>query len=136
MEPIKKLYLSRAPIWRYQRKERKMGIDVTVQSAKCIWKSLAPTWKMVMGYKKHQNVMLGSNIKVPPISWEEYTTQYNEILDRVDWQPIIDQLDRWREEGIDEVVFLCFCKDGANCHTHLLIDRLIEMDTQGLYFTK
>jgi uncharacterized protein YeaO (DUF488 family) len=81
------------------------AIDVTVKSASPKAKVLAPTWNMVMGYKKGT------------LSWEEYKEQYAEILEKAQQE----ERSRWENTlKRDKVVFLCYCPKGANCHRLLL----------------
>jgi hypothetical protein len=103
--------LSRAQI----RPEVK-GVDVTVKSAKGFARSFAPTWSMVMGYK---NGILTE---------AQYTAQYRKILDAV-------SVEAWRwlyaQAVNDEVVLLCFCRDGQFCHTNLIIRYAVEKYPQA-----
>ena len=45
-----------------------IGIDTTVKSGSGLWRSFAPTWSMVMGWKRGA------------LTWEQYAAQYREIL--------------------------------------------------------
>ena len=84
------------------------GVDTTVKSAQGPYRALAPTWDMVMGYK---NKML---------SEAGYRTEYAAILQRVPakmWDTFAAQ---------SEVVFLCYCRDNWFCHTHLIIEHLVQ----------
>jgi hypothetical protein len=84
-------------------------IDVTVKTAKFPWKWLAPTWAMVMGHKSGA------------ISDAAYTEQYLRILESVNWDDVLKEL-----LEIEHVTFLCYCSNGAFCHTHLLINYMLE----------
>ena len=81
------------------------GVDVTVKSAAGKARSFAPTWNMVMGHKNGT------------LTDEQYTAQYEKMLNAV-------SVEAWRwlaSQAINgEVTVLCFCRDGAFCHTYLL----------------
>ena len=84
------------------------GVDATVKSAV----GFAPTWKMVLGYKKGT------------LPEAQYTEQYMKILDAV-------SVEAWRwlyaqaAEG-GEVTLLCYCRDEWFCHTRLIIQYATE----------
>jgi len=83
------------------------GVDTTVKSATGLWKAFAPTWTMVMGVKHGQ------------LSHDDYTAQYHAMLAQVDanvWEALAQH---------ERVTFLCYCRDGWFCHTHLLIDYAV-----------
>jgi len=83
-------------------KGSKRVLDITVKSAD---KAFAPTWDMVMGFKR------GS------LSWSEYEDRYHAMM-RKSW--VISKA-RWKEVlGWDEVVLVCYCKDDRFCHRRLL----------------
>jgi len=83
------------------------GIDVTVRA--CIM-GASPTWKYVCGLKN------GS------ITQEEYEHWYRNQLDTY-----ADEVVAWVcRQHKDVITFLCFCKDGAFCHTYILIDWLVK----------
>ena len=84
------------------------GVDVTVKSASGKARAFAPTWDMVMGYKRGE------------IGEAEYTRRYLALLDKV---PV--ETWRWLYSQAAEgggVTVLCYCRDGWFCHSHLLID--------------
>jgi len=88
------------------------GLDVTVRSAKGCLRPLTPTWDMV------KQCMAGT------MGEAEYTRRYLAILNRVG-------LDTWG--GLEELGhefgglrFLCYCPNRKFCHTHLLINYLLE----------
>lgn len=59
---------------------------------------------MVIGYKRGT------------LSESAYRQQYKKILDRIPedvWKLIAKK---------HEVMFLCYCRDGVFCHTHLIIE--------------
>ena len=84
-------------------------IDTTVKTG---YKQVAPTWEMVMGSKD------GS------VSPENYTRQYNEILDysrQVNprfWGSLL---------RLEKVALGCYCAPGKFCHRHLLVDDLRKL---------
>ncbi len=92
---------------RGQIKPGVIGIDTSVKSASGLWRSFAPTWQMVMGWKRGA------------LSWEQYAAQYREILTRVPavvWTTLAAQA---------EARLLCYCRDGLPCHTHLIIEYAV-----------
>lgn len=97
---------------RAQLGQGKRGLDITVKSCKPWLRPLAPTWDMVLQGKSGG------------MAQEKYTEHYLEILSRVE-PDLWTHLQRLgREHG--GLRFLCYCPDGAFCHTHLLIDFLLE----------
>lgn len=85
-------------------------IDVTVKSAKNA-KALAPTWAMVMGYKKGT------------ISQATYTKQYREIIARS--QRTMPE--KWNNTIIRKkrIVFCCYCPPKEFCHRVLLANAFV-----------
>ena len=94
-----------------QRRAFHYDIDVTVKSGSGLGKAMAPTWAMVMGHKQGK------------ITDAEYTAQYIPIMRRA----LMDG--KWLNEllglNVKNVCFLCYCRDGKFCHSHLLIDHLL-----------
>ena len=93
---------------RAQIRQGVSGIDTTVKSAQGIWRALAPSWDMVMGYKQGT------------LSWEAYCAQYAKFLARVPnavWDALAQEEQR---------TLLCYCRDGWNCHTHEIIDFAVR----------
>ncbi len=80
-----------------------LGIDTTVKSAQGPWRAFAPRWDMVMGFKQGT------------VSWPAYCADYAQILARVP-MPVWDSL-----AAAATQVLLCYCPNGAPCHTHELI---------------
>lgn len=97
--------------WRLAASKNLKLVDTTVKSGTV---KLAPTWEMVLPYKKGE------------LSEEDYTKQYLEILEK----SYTDNLDWWDDFLLqDRIALLCFCKAGAFCHRLLLtefIGRLCE----------
>lgn len=61
-------------------------------------------------------------IKEGMITFEQYTTQYNKILDQE--RELLSRL----MEAVKErtIVLLCWEKEGDNCHRRLIVDYLIN----------
>lgn len=97
------ILIQRAPI----RKNGPVGVDVTVKSALGPARCFAPTWDMVMGSKRGQ------------LTWDEYTERYMAILDGVP-ESAWEWLKAQAHNGV--LTVLCYCPDGKNCHTHLLME--------------
>jgi ribA/ribD-fused uncharacterized protein len=101
-----------------KRKDLFTVIDVTVKNAKGARTSLAPTWNMVMGYKKGV------------LSEKDYTKQYTEILKQSQkrfpnkWEATL------RKNENKTIVFCCFCPKGNFCHRHLLAKEFINFAEQ------
>ena len=103
--PMSKIKLNRGQIG------RNAGLDITVKSAGGWARAFTPTWPMVMGYKQGT------------ISDQEYTQAYLKIIERAQLTIVSELVQYGRAMG-DRVTFLCYCKDGAFCHTHILIEYL------------
>lgn len=85
------------------------GLDITVKSGKGIGKRFAPTWDMVMGVKQGR------------ITEAKYTDRFLSLLReryRQNEAAFVEVLKRER------VVLLCYCRAGAFCHRHLVVDVL------------
>jgi uncharacterized protein YeaO (DUF488 family) len=82
------------------------GLDITVKSGD---KVFAPTWDLVMGYKKGR------------ISEAEYRRQYIALM-RVSYR---EHKARWLEVlAMPEVTLCCYCKPGHFCHRTILAELL------------
>ncbi len=78
---------------------------------------LAPTWDLVMGFKKGR------------VTWVDYESRYLALLrDRYkDRKAEFDELVQMSIE--QDIVLICFCTDEATCHRRLakvVLDKLIE----------
>ena len=73
-------------------------------------KDLWPTKKMVSEYKSGR------------ITWDQYTEQYNFLLDNCKW--LLSKIKEMAME--DDVVLVCYEKPEDNCHRNLVAERLIE----------
>ena len=83
-------------------------VDVTVKSASGEARFVAPTWDMVMGYKRGI------------ISEEEYTLLYEDILE-CNERRILDFFSTY-----DKVALACYCRPAAFCHRVLLAEWLVK----------
>jgi hypothetical protein len=86
------------------------GLDTTVKSGKGVGKLFAPTWELVMGYKRKE------------LDEAQYTQSYLALIRkryRSQKTAFIDLLHRER------IVVLCYCSRQASfCHRHLVVDIL------------
>ncbi|MFW5962556.1 MAG: DUF488 family protein [bacterium] len=87
-------------------------LDITVKSGSKLGKVFAPSWDMVMGYKKGK------------ISKDEYTKKYYERMRR----SYVKETEKWNELlAKKEIVLCCYCKKGDFCHRLLLADILVKL---------
>ena len=82
-------------------------------------------------YKEHHTFMSPKNIlpkyKNGEISWEQYTIEYIELLNRLEEiQSIYEFYSNIEIEEEKEVVLLCYESGEKNCHRHLLTDYIRE----------
>ena len=103
---MNKVKLTRGQIGRFTQ-----GLDITVKSASGWARDFVPTWDMVMGHKAGR------------ISDAQYTEEYTRILSQS--HAAVQELRALGLKQEGQVRLLCFCRDGAFCHTHLLIDWLV-----------
>lgn len=95
-------------------------LDITIKSSTGWAKAFAPTWDMVLAHKKGT------------MSDEEYTLQYARILDNIPastWET----LHAYGLRMGGHITFICYCPDGAFCHTNLLIDYMTHVRPYGVY---
>ena len=88
--------------YNYSGKDR---IDITVKSALYPWSIFAPTWEMVMEYKRFKDE-------------ETYIKKYTAIIDKafeLHAQQLSDLLNSDRT-----ITLVCFCRPGDFCHRVLL----------------
>lgn len=95
------IVLSRAQI------KRAPGVDTTVRAN---IPYISPDWDHVLGYKN------GS------LSQQDYEKWYLERLS--EQKDFVKQYVKNLQQ--QNIVFLCYCKDGDFCHTHILIDFLVN----------
>lgn len=99
-------------------KENAFNADVTVLSAKGVWREFAPEWKWVRAVKDGY------------MDEEEYTALYLNKLRNCNIKNVLCFIEKLRNEAISygnhdmNLNFQCYCKDGAFCHTYLLIGWL------------
>ena len=96
MKQLQNVYTSQ---YNYRGKDR---IDITVKGQNPDWKAFAPTWAMVMGFKKGE------------ITESQYITKYNDILSNVK-ENVWDEL-----LSLGQITLVCFCKRESFCHRDLL----------------
>jgi uncharacterized protein YeaO (DUF488 family) len=81
-------------------------LDITVKSGD---KTFAPTWDLVMAYKKGH------------IAWAEYRERYTTLM-RASYR---EHKARWLEVlGMDCVTLCCYCRPGEPCHRTILAEFL------------
>lgn len=94
----------------YKPEPNELVIDITVKNNPN--HVLAPTWDMVMDFKKGK------------ISWGEYKEKYLDLLRRR-WKTRKAEFMHIIEEGQTKtVVLLCFCNDETRCHRTIAKDVL------------
>lgn len=100
-------------------------LDITVKSANDTGRYFAPTWDMVLNFKKKL------------ITWEEYTQQYYTLLQERRLQipkeidPVIGAIAR---QALDNsVTFVCYCTNPNTCHRGLLAYWFVSMYPQLEY---
>lgn len=93
--------------YRYNGEDR---MDITAKSAEGYAKWFAPLWEMVVAHKSGA------------VDDETYARRYIRILNRV--PHLSHKLEEYGESG--EITFVCFCPDGKFCHTHILINYLVD----------
>lgn len=99
MSPKLKIWTAQ---YNYSGKDR---IDITVKSALYPWSAFAPTWEMVMEYKRFKDE-------------EIYIKKYKAIIDKafelhVQRLSVLLKSDR-------TITLVCFCRSGDFCHRVLL----------------
>jgi len=88
--------------YRYPGEDR---IDITIKSAKHPWSIFAPTWKMVMDYKRTNDE-------------QSYIEQYNMLIEKAFSERGKDLYDLIHSDRT--ITLVCFCRAGAFCHRVLL----------------
>ena len=93
-------------------------LDVTAKSAGGWAASLAPTWAMVMSYRRGQMpeaLFVKGYQDLLYRAFERRAALYVNMLGACSGG----------SGGSGEVAFLCYCPDGVFCHTHVLIDFIV-----------
>ncbi len=103
------------------------ALDISIKSAQSFMGcELAPTWELVGGHK-HFTGQSGWCARFRPISNEEYTEKYLELLR----QRYSKNKDRWhrflREHETETVRLACYCADGKFCHRHIAAEVLTKV---------
>lgn len=80
-------------------------IDITVKSAKYPWNVFAPTWEMVMEYKR-------------TLDENTYTNAYDTIVDKAFEMHAKTLSDLLKSDRT--ITLVCFCRPGDFCHRVLL----------------
>ena len=97
----------------YRGHVRHRVLDTTIKSATGLGAVFAPTWSMVMDWKRGV------------IDWDTYTKQYTELM-RERYQK--NQATFLEVLQSDVVIICCYCKDTyastRHCHRYLLVDIL------------
>lgn len=111
------------------------GLDTTVKSGNGLGRTFAPSWELVLGFKNYQDQQAGRVARFPgynPISWEEYSLFYREMLNSlpVDGKGIpyaVRDLYNFGKEQPGNVLLLrCYCSVATPCcHNQLIIDWLV-----------
>jgi len=86
-------------------------LDITVKNKHPFGYAFAPTWSMVMDYKKYKDE-------------ESYITLYNAILRLSNTKSKLEQLSKMCHE--QDVVLVCFCRAENFCHRFLLAQHLVK----------
>ena len=88
-------------------------LDTTIKSATGLGAVFAPTWSMVMDWKRGA------------MNWDTYTKQYTQLMReryRKNQTAFLEALQS------DELIVCCYCKDThastRHCHRYLLVDIL------------
>jgi uncharacterized protein YeaO (DUF488 family) len=97
----------------YQGEKHQTILNTTVKSGSGLGKVFAPTWDMVMAFKRGD------------IDWQTYTMRYQALMrERYRQNPsaFLEAL------SCDELIVCCYCKDAhattRHCHRYLLVDML------------
>lgn len=97
-------------------------LDITVKSGTSPGSVLAPSWTMVMDYKRGA------------ITEAQYTDAYMRLI-RAKYRANQAQFDALLE--LPEIVLCCFCNAGAFCHRHLAVDILEKIASRrGIVFVR
>ena len=99
-------------IWDGPRLEREgwKVLNITVKSGTGVGRLFAPTWPMVMGWKRGDLDEEGYTDLFVPHMRESYRRHQNE------WHQLL--------QNHEKIALLCYCKKGAFCHRHLVKEML------------
>jgi uncharacterized protein YeaO (DUF488 family) len=97
----------------YRGEKHQTVLNTTVKSGSGLGKVFAPTWNMVMAFKRGD------------IDWQTYTASYQALMReryRQNQAAFLEAL------SCDELIVCCYCKDThatiRHCHRYLLVDIL------------
>ncbi len=97
----------------YQARPAQLVLNTTVKSGSGLGKIFAPTWDMVLAFKRGD------------INWQRYTRRYQALLReryRQHEAAFLEVLSR------EVVIVCCYCQDShattRHCHRYLLVDIL------------
>lgn len=112
------LYTAQIAQW---RKCKERGIELIDTTVKSGLSEFAPTWDIVMGVKQGD------------ITEAQYTEVYHSLMQRSFREHRQAWLDLLSKEHI---AIACYCKAGAFCHRHLLLEYLkAACDYFGIQYT-
>lgn len=98
------------------------GLDVSRKSGGQLGRRFSPSWDLIMAKKRGQ------------IGWAEFSRRYLDQLLALP-EELVSAL---YEEGLrrgGQLCLLCYCRDGKNCHTLVLIEWLVRQ-YPGLFEVK
>ena len=88
------------------------GLDISIQGKDPFGKLFAPTWKMVMDYKKDNHGHMSRDV---------YTAEYHDKM----YALYEERPEVWLELlNRARVVLKCYCRSGDLCHRLLLVEYL------------
>jgi uncharacterized protein YeaO (DUF488 family) len=102
MNPVLKIWTAQ---YQYKGEDR---IDITAKSAVYPWNVFAPTWEMVMEYKRM--VQKGRAAEAESI----YVKRYTHIIEQA-WKTHHQQLSGLIKSD-KTITLVCFCRSGDFCH--------------------
>lgn len=103
-----RIYTIQMAKWRLAKRAGLHILDTTVKTGDL---KVAPTWDMVLAYKRGE------------LSSDDYQKEYQLILE----DSMKEYPDYWEELlQIPNLALLCFCKSGAFCHRVLLKEHLLR----------
>ena len=104
------------PLAQAAPEDRTVCLDVTAKSSQGLGRFFAPSWELVMAYK--------DGLITPAAYAERYRRVYEAALASGIVRRLLEAAARH-----EELVLLCYCRDGMFCHTLLLRDWLkIEIE--------
>ena len=97
----------------YEGTRKELVLDTTYKTGFGLGKVFAPEKELVWLYKNQK------------IDWLEYRERYLKLLR----SRYADNSEAFTMvlEGVDDLVLMCYCKAGKNCHRLLLADALVKI---------